>query len=239
LSHHFRLTVWVAFADLFSVLALLAFGLYIGSRPPSEAAAKPAPPPKPAPKPKPAEPPPREHELLRIDREVKALAQAMRDALSQRGVDVPELGENVSIVLPELLLFDSGEYTIRDRSRAALVVDALRAVRARWRPNFVLVIQGHTDARPPRPNPRYRDNLELSRLRAGVVERYMTEAGIVPPLFQVVSQGLGATQPVVPNCRSNARTIECAGASDFRTGEELSANRRIELRFGVFSGNTR
>ena len=29
----------------------------------------------------------------------------------------------------------------------------------------------------------------------------MTEAGIVPPLFQVVSQGLGATQPVVPNCR--------------------------------------
>ena len=147
-AHRFRLTVWVAFADLFSVLALLAFGLYIGSRPPSEAAAKPAPPPKPAPKPKPAEPPPREHELLRIDREVKALAQAMRDALSQRGVDVPELGENVSIVLPELLLFELGR--IPDPRSLAGGPRGRRAQSGAGTlaSQLLLVIQGHTDARP-------------------------------------------------------------------------------------------
>lgn len=221
MSGRYRLTVWMAFADFFGALALLIFGVYIASRPPA------------------ATPDPHVQDLIRIDKEVKTLAAEIGSELRKRGIDVPVPDDNVAIVLPELLLFESGQYEIRDPQGALKVAEALRAVQDRWHRNFVLVIQGHTDARPPRPNPEYRDNLELSRLRARAVEQYMTRVGVAPPRFQVVAQGVGPAYPVVPNCRSRSDAIDCAGPTDFRSAEDLAPNRRIELRFGVFSGNAR
>lgn len=221
MSGRYSLTVWMAFADFFGALALLIFAVYIASRPPA------------------AKDDGHVEELIRIDKEVKTLAAEIGEELRKRGIDVPVPDDNVAIVLPELLLFESGRYEVRDPQKALQVAAALRAVQDRWRRNFVLVIQGHTDARPPRPNHEYSDNLELSRLRARAVEHYLTRMGVAPPRFQVVSQGVGPAHPVVPNCRSRSDAIDCAGPADFRSAEALAPNRRIELRFGVFSGNTR
>jgi outer membrane protein OmpA-like peptidoglycan-associated protein len=116
------------------------------------------------------------------------------------------------------------------------IAAALQDVQQVWNRNFILVVRGHTDSRPPKRFLLYRDNLELSELRARAVEKSLAASGIRPPQFQIVAQGMGDTEPHVANCRSGA-LIHCLSPDDYRSSGDLERNRRIELRFGVFSGN--
>lgn len=83
-----------------------------------------------------------------------------------------------------------------------------------------LLIEGHTDDVPVAPGRRFRDNLELSSIRAATVQRMITacEPGVVHLLnsdgYPILStSGYGATRPA---------TLD---------PEDAAGNRRIDLRF--------
>jgi outer membrane protein OmpA-like peptidoglycan-associated protein len=209
----FRVTTWVAVADFFTAIAVISFALYASHRSKTE-------------------------QVIRIQDDVRQLAERLRTELQRNGIPAETRSEDLAIVLPSLLFFESGKAEIRDTSNITKVAAALKNVKDNWRDNFVLVIQGYTDSRPPLPNAAFRDNLELSRWRAQAVEEQLDRNGVRPPQFQLVSQGMGANNPVVNNCLTSG-PIECGSIQNYHIAPDLERNRRIELKFGVFTGNTK
>jgi len=207
----YRVTTWIALADFFTAIAVVSFALYASHRSRAE-------------------------QVIRIQNDVQELAERLRDELQRKGIPAQTREEDLAIVLPSILFFESGKADILDSSNLMRVADALKSVRDYWRDSFVLVIQGYTDSRPPKRGAAFRDNLELSRWRARAVEEHLDQNGVRPPRFQLVSQGMGPHNPMVKNCVDD-RWIECGSLDNFRPPEELEKNRRIELKFGVFTGN--
>ena len=78
--------------------------------------------------------------------------------------------------------------------------------------NWVLRVDGHTDASPLTGTGRYRDNWELSSARATSVVKYLISRGV--PANRLVAAGFGEFQPI----------------AEGETPEVLSQNRRIELK---------
>jgi len=65
-------------------------------------------------------------------------------------------------------------------------------------------IRGHTDDSPPPPGARFKDNWELSSLRAMNILRYLLAQGIEP--WRLTAAGLGEFEPLFPNTTENNRT---------------------------------
>jgi len=62
--------------------------------------------------------------------------------------------------------------------------------------------------------------------------------GVSAPAFQIAAQGVGQEEPIVDNCTGESPTPRAYCQEDqIRAPAELARNRRIELRFGFFSGN--
>ena len=78
--------------------------------------------------------------------------------------------------------------------------------------NWVLRVDGHTDASPLTGTGRYRDNWELSSARATSVVKYLISQGV--PANRLVAAGFGEFQPI----------------AEGETPDVLSQNRRIELK---------
>lgn len=78
--------------------------------------------------------------------------------------------------------------------------------------NWVLRVDGHTDASPLTGTGRYRDNWELSSARATSVVKYLVSRGVPPN--RLVAAGFGEFQPI----------------AEGETPEVISQNRRIELK---------
>lgn len=64
-------------------------------------------------------------------------------------------------------------------------------------------IRGHTDDSPPPPGARFKDNWELSALRAMNVLRHLLAQGIEP--WRLTATGLGDFEPLFPNTTENNR----------------------------------
>ena len=64
-------------------------------------------------------------------------------------------------------------------------------------------IRGHTDNSPPPPGARFKDNWELSALRAMHIVRYLLTQGIEP--WRLTATGLGDFEPLFPNTTENNR----------------------------------
>ena len=78
--------------------------------------------------------------------------------------------------------------------------------------NWVLRVDGHTDASPLTGTGRYRDNWELSSARATSVVKYLISRGV--PANRLVAAGFGEFQPI----------------AEGDTPDTLAQNRRIELK---------
>jgi len=63
--------------------------------------------------------------------------------------------------------------------------------------NEKINIIGHTDDIPPSPNSRFKDNWEISAMRALNVLRFLASLGINPE--RMMATGLADTKPLVPN----------------------------------------
>jgi chemotaxis protein MotB len=64
-------------------------------------------------------------------------------------------------------------------------------------------IRGYTDDSPPPPGARFKDNWELSTLRAMHILRHLLAQGIEP--WRLTATGLGAFEPLFPNTTENNR----------------------------------
>ena len=72
-------------------------------------------------------------------------------------------------------------------------------------------IKGYTDNSPVPPGKRYKDNWELSALRAVNVLRWFVDAGV--PIVRLTATGMGDLNPLFPN----------------DTPENQARNRRVEF----------
>ncbi|MEX0969102.1 MAG: peptidoglycan -binding protein [Paracoccaceae bacterium] len=139
----------------------------------------------------------------------------VREILGDRE-DVVITGDR--FVFPSEVLFAAGSADLGAEGRAeiAKVAALVREVSGEIPPeiNWVLRVDGHTDARPLNPGARFRNNWELSQARALSVVLYLVQEEAIPA-DRLAATGFGEFQPID------------LGDSP----EALARNRRIELKF--------
>jgi chemotaxis protein MotB len=115
--------------------------------------------------------------------------------------------EGIVISIYGVLLFDSGETTLRPDSQTLLrrVADTLRPL------TYDIRVEGHTDSLQPQSGP-YSSNWEISTARALAVTHFLIDAGSIDP-HRLSAAGYAEFQPVATN--------------DSRAGR--LRNRRIDL----------
>src|ERR1700679_726924 len=107
------------------------------------------------------------------------------------------------------LLFESGKPDLL-QSGYTVIQKAIAAIRARF-PNSIIQIAGHTDNVRVAPHAAFKDNQELSLVRAQSVMAYLVRTGMNANLLSAV--GYGDTKPIAPN----------------DSPENRAKNRRVEL----------
>jgi OmpA family. len=138
---------------------------------------------------------------------LQQIAQFIEESDLKGVVVATRTERGVVLVLPETVLFNTGEAEILDSAVPFLnrVAGLLKKI-----PNIVKV-EGHTDSRPI-SSYRYPSNWELSTARASSVIRFFIEKhGLDPSRF--IAAGYGDTRPVAPN----------------DTEENMQKNRRVEI----------
>ncbi|WP_321501521.1 peptidoglycan -binding protein [Breoghania sp.] len=137
----------------------------------------------------------------------------LRQILSQRS-DIRVVGDR--FVFQSEVLFSSGsdEINVAGRSELDKLAQAINELSAEIPEeiNWVLRVDGHTDARPVSAASRFRSNWELSAARAISVVRYLIDRGVDPK--RLVAAGFGENQPL----------------DDGTTDDAYARNRRIELK---------
>jgi len=137
----------------------------------------------------------------------------LREILGQRS-DIRVVGDR--FVFQSEVLFGSGSDTINANGSTELdkLAAAILELEAQIPPefNWVLRVDGHTDALPVSGTGRFRSNWDLSAARAISVVQYLISKGVKP--VNLVAAGFGEFQPLEE------------GDSE----EVLAKNRRIELK---------
>ena len=137
----------------------------------------------------------------------------LREILSQRS-DIRVVGDR--FVFQSEVLFSSGSEEVNPVGQTELdkLADAILELSLQIPDeiNWVLRVDGHTDARPLSGTGRLRNNWELSAARAISVVRYLVEKGVDPK--RLVAAGFGEFQPLEEGDSQDA----------------LARNRRIELK---------
>ncbi len=142
---------------------------------------------------------------------VDMLLSSVKDALmgfSSDELSVTQKNGKVYVAMSDKLLFKSGSAKVDDRGKEAL--EKLAEV-LKKQSEIDVFIEGHTDNKPIKTS-QFKDNWDLSVIRATSVVRILTEDYGVNPL-QIVPSGRGEFMPV----------------DDNSTDEGRSKNRRTEI----------
>ena len=135
---------------------------------------------------------------------INAIRRKVTDALTGfdgKGLSISIKNGSVYVSMDDKLLFRSGSFEI-DPNGARAVHD-LATVLAQ-NPDINVMVEGHTDDVPYRPNGQLRDNLDLSAKRATTVVRLLLEnKGIAPS--RIIAAGRGESLPVASGKTSEAR----------------------------------
>ena len=135
---------------------------------------------------------------------INAIRRKVTDALTGfdgKGLSISIKNGNVYVSMDDKLLFRSGSFEIDPNG--ALAVHDLATVLAQ-NPDINVMVEGHTDDVPYRPNGQLRDNLDLSAKRATTVVRLLLEnKGIAPS--RIIAAGRGESLPVASGKTSEAR----------------------------------
>jgi len=136
----------------------------------------------------------------------------VRTFITRKGVEgvvgaVLEEGK-ITLRLPGDVLFASGEVELNERGQEVLRQLKDFLVKAN---DQQINIKGFTDDVPPSPRSRFKDNWEISSLRAVYVLRYLMQLGIDQK--RLTATGLADMEPLFPN----------------NTEENRTRNRRVEI----------
>jgi chemotaxis protein MotB len=127
------------------------------------------------------------------------LEQRLGSTAKLEGLTIEDIHGELILRLPEHLLFDNAQATLKPDGRTALeaVVDSLvgRAVSVR--------IEGHTDSMPIR-TPQFPTNWELSTARATACVRFVLETKRIEP-ERLSAAGYGEHHPVASNDTAEGR----------------------------------
>jgi len=134
------------------------------------------------------------------------LEQKLSELISQKKITIAQTGTTITLVLPEVLLFQSGKAQINNDSYP--ILDSIASILKQL--PFEIYIDGHTDIIPIRTF-QYESNWHLSVDRALNVGYYLIQKGIVEK--NVVIRGFGPERPI----------------DDNSTPEGRSRNRRVEI----------
>lgn len=110
------------------------------------------------------------------------------------GIESSRHGNDVSVTLPNNVLFASGSATLTSDSRRTLQ-QVTNVLMRQYRGSHLRIV-GHSDSDPIRKS-SWRDNYHLSEARASAVRDLLATQGIPPTAMSVV--GRGPDQPVASN----------------------------------------
>ncbi|CAA0123992.1 Peptidoglycan-binding protein ArfA [BD1-7 clade bacterium] len=151
-----------------------------------------------------------DQEMAILENERIELNQMFQEMLIADQLEMEMLANGLNIVLPEAVLFPSGDALLSDKGNEILtrLAEELKNV------EYQIVITGYTDTVPigPKLKERYSSNWELAGARAANVADLMAGAGI--PANQLAAVSFGETRPIASN----------------DTPEGRAKNRRIEIR---------
>lgn len=136
---------------------------------------------------------------------VKHLLSSVKDALLGFGSDeltVTEKNGKVYVAMSDKLLFESGSARVDKRGKEALakLADVLNK-----QTDIDVFIEGHTDSKPIN-TAQFKDNWDLSVVRATSVVRILTKDYAVNPL-QIVPSGRSEFMPVATNETADGRSL--------------------------------
>ncbi|MGY6560746.1 MAG: OmpA family protein [Luteibaculaceae bacterium] len=146
---------------------------------------------------------------------------------ADKGLTVKESeGGRVQVSVDAALLFASGSTTIDQEGRAALV-DLAKILEDQ--DDLQIIVEGHTDTDQIRGSARFKDNWDLSVLRATEVVRLMVNNSAMKPQ-SITAAGRGEFLPVDASVKAKNRRIEIYIAPNLneilqlieKTGKEIS-----------------
>ena len=152
-------------------------------------------------------------ELARKDDAMKALKDRVSAALTGfegKGLTVEQRNGRIHVSLDNKLLFPSGSTVVDAKGKDALLKLA-KAVESEKDIN--ILVEGHTDTDRLLPGSPYKDNWDLSVMRATSVVRIMQENSRIDPL-RITAAGRGEYLPVDPEDKAKNRRIEIVLAPD-------------------------
>ncbi len=135
---------------------------------------------------------------------VNLLLSSVKDALmgfSSDELSVTQKNGKVYVAMSDKLLFKSGSAKVDDRGKEAL---AKLAEVLKKQSEIDVFIEGHTDNKPIKTS-QFKDNWDLSVVRATSVVRILTEDYGVNPL-QIVPSGRGEFMPIDDNATDEGRS---------------------------------
>lgn len=153
-----------------------------------------------------------EEALKQKDDAVKQLRQKVMDALlgfNNKGLTIQEKNGKVYVSLDEQLLFKTGQWDVDPKGQQALsnLADVLGQNQ-----DINVLVEGHTDNVPMRGTGLFKDNWDLSVMRATAVTRILLKNKAVEPK-RITSAGRGEFFPI----------------DDANTQEARQKNRRTEI----------
>ncbi|MBK6410477.1 MAG: OmpA family protein [Flavobacteriales bacterium] len=154
-------------------------------------------------------------ELDKKDQAMKALKDRVSQALTGfegKGLTVTQRDGQIYVSLDNKLLFPSGSTTVDAKGREALSSLA-KAIENDKDVN--IMVEGHTDTDKVLPGAAYKDNWDLSVLRATSVVRILQESSKIDPK-RITAAGKGEYEPADPDDKAKNRRIEVVLAPDLK-----------------------
>lgn len=159
-----------------------------------------------------------QQQIAQKERILNELRTAVNTALAgfqEQGLTVAVRDGKVYVTMPEKLLFATGSTKVNPSGQAALskLASAIKNQR-----DTEIIVEGHTDDVAVDPaNITYKDNWDLSVLRATEITRLLTNNGVPPQM--IVPAGRGQYTPVAmtrtPEARQSNRRTEIILAPNF------------------------
>ncbi len=137
-------------------------------------------------------------------------ARKLRQELQGTGVQVARDGDNIRLVMPNAITFNTNEYVLKSSANA--VLDSVAKVAKEYN-KTTLQILGYTDS-----TGNDSINIPLSQKRAAAVSQYLQLRGI--SASRISTAGMGAANPIASNS----------------TAEGREQNRRVEI-YLINNGN--
>jgi len=128
------------------------------------------------------------------------LARELSTEIQEGQITITELSGKLTVSLSNAILFDSGSIALKEAGTDAL--NKVAGILAQVADKEIRV-EGHTDNVPVRSGAAYRDNWDLSSLRASTVVTLLVGGGVDP--LNIATVGFADHHPVASNDEAEGR----------------------------------